>query len=171
MALSCDHVSYFGRARQTSRLQPGGKPYLHPDIYRSPWRLSCQGRTVSKTARRLSQARASFQYPSRSLIAGTIWTRTLAQQQVLHKIVDGYLLREIDQVRKVCSVSPGRLVGASCVVVDHGGSPPSDVASSIPGASFMITGRGLRASQPGPGNAFRDPHFPISVPRASRGMM
>lgn len=30
---------------------------------------------------------------------------------------------------------------------------------------------GLSASQPGPGNAFRDPHFPISVPHASRGML
>jgi hypothetical protein len=30
---------------------------------------------------------------------------------------------------------------------------------------------GLSATQPGPGNAFRGPHFSISVPYASRGML
>lgn len=103
-----------------------------------------------ETAQRLPPARASFQCPSRNLVAGTIRPRraiTLAQQQAWQRVFCSRPLRGIVHVRNVCS-APSR------PIEEH-------ICKCCQPSSRCLVCE-LSASQPGPGNASRDPHFPIS---------
>lgn len=159
MAPSCDPASLFGRARQIGQVQCSSlsdRSYLHPDIYRSPWSMLCQGRTVSDMvdfpgAERVTAATGSsvvppsFSKPSYLTYTGRSKRgEAMALTESRARELWQLPLEEVSSSRLAWLYSAGfeqmRASAAAGVVVHyyHSGRACSNMtmASTIPDASF-----------------------------------